>query len=476
MPPPSPRQPRPRSRTRLLYAAAAADPGTTDSPPSLRCSRHLHTGCDICVEAKSPSRSNSHRRGNSFGTDRKGPSNTWKTMPGAFTPGRGGGGITGWQDGSGIGSGLLRPGVRGSALRRKALDLDSTTGAGNTKLSKLIPRFIRLSALVAAELGREARGEEEEVGDNGRDKVGESNAGPGVVNPSTSGRNDSTNWNAGGPPSPVTPKLQLQTRMYEKALRPSLEWYMLLAGLLTRATLEGYLTAGWSGLQAIQCLLLVGLGLNGNAGWIEEDEDKNEFADMDPDELPNLVDAIKVLFPALRDGGLSQKGKEEEEYEVEMFERLSRFYDIPASTPDCSSHLEDLAWQYPAEPVERSAVRFCEAIARWRGKPELETKPSINPMIQTSVDDTTQGPVMNIDSLVHSNPTSPTNGINSSAAEGSRRGRMIKRPSIDVYFLQSGVQQRRDSVSWNRGNNKRYRDPLDDGGGGSQERSKRVYA
>ena len=35
--------------------------------------------------------------------------------------------------------------------------------------------------------------------------------------------------------------------------------------------------------------------------------------------------------------------------------------------------MENLAWQYPAEPVERSAVRFCEAIARWRGKPELET-------------------------------------------------------------------------------------------------------
>lgn len=35
--------------------------------------------------------------------------------------------------------------------------------------------------------------------------------------------------------------------------------------------------------------------------------------------------------------------------------------------------MEDLAWQYPAEPVERAAVRFCEAIARWHGKPELET-------------------------------------------------------------------------------------------------------
>lgn len=35
--------------------------------------------------------------------------------------------------------------------------------------------------------------------------------------------------------------------------------------------------------------------------------------------------------------------------------------------------MEDLAWHYPAEPIERATVRFCEAIAKWRGKPELET-------------------------------------------------------------------------------------------------------
>ena len=35
--------------------------------------------------------------------------------------------------------------------------------------------------------------------------------------------------------------------------------------------------------------------------------------------------------------------------------------------------MEDLAWRHPTEPVERAALRFCEAIARWRGKPELET-------------------------------------------------------------------------------------------------------
>jgi hypothetical protein len=62
-----------------------------------------------------------------------------------------------------------------------------------------------------------------------------------------------------------------------------------------------------------------------------------------------------------------------------------QFYDIPQSTPDLSTHMEDLAWQYPAEPVERAAVRFCEAIEKWRGKPELETVgpsllPSFNPI------------------------------------------------------------------------------------------------
>ena len=311
MPPPPRRRPRARSRTRRLYAAGA-HPSTANSAPSSRCPRHLHTGCDICVEAKSPSRrkgSSTHGRSNSFGDDRKGASDTWRAMPSGRS---GGGGITGWQDGSGIGSGLLLPGMRGSALRRKTREIDSTTGAGDTKLSKLIPRFIKLSALVAAELGREARGEEEEVGDSGRDKVRES-SGP-------------ANWNLGAPPSPMTPRIQLQTRMFENALRPSLEWYMLLAGLLTRAVLEGYLTAGWSGLQAIQCLLLVGLGLNSNPGIMEEEEEEAEFADMDPDELPNLVDAVKVLFPALRDGGggLSPKGREEEEYEAEMLERLSK--------------------------------------------------------------------------------------------------------------------------------------------------------
>ena len=350
----------PSSRTRSLYAVGA-DPRTANSPPSLRCPRHLHTGCEICVEAKSPAparqsgSSSRAGRATGFGSDRHG-ANSWKAMPGGVGPG--GGGITGWQDGSGIGAGLLRPGVRGSALRRKVLESDPKTGSGNTKLSKLIPRFIRLSALVAAELGRESRGEEDESedgGNGGRPRSGSSVASasgstsaPGATAGGGSGQNEPGTWNTPGasgsspfpvPSSPLMRRTSLQSQaqdratMYEFALRPSLEWYMLLAGLLTRAVLEGYLAGGWKGTPAVQCLLLVGLGINENAGRKDEEEesdlddpadDPEEFAAFDPDELPNLVEAVKILFPSLRDSSAGQKGRAEEEYEIEMLERLQK--------------------------------------------------------------------------------------------------------------------------------------------------------
>ena len=268
-------------------------------------------------------------------------------MPGGVGPG--GGGITGWQDGSGIGAGLLRPGVRGSALRRKVLESDPKTGSGNTKLSKLIPRFIRLSALVAAELGRESRGEEDESedgGNGGRPRSGSSVASasgstsaPGATAGGGSGQNEPGSGSSPFPvpSSPLMRRTSLQSQaqdratMYEFALRPSLEWYMLLAGLLTRAVLEGYLTGGWKGTPAVQCLLLVGLGINENAGRKDEEEesddpadDPEEFAAFDPDELPNLVEAVKILFPSLRDSSAGQKSKAEEEYEMEMLERLQK--------------------------------------------------------------------------------------------------------------------------------------------------------
>jgi hypothetical protein len=49
-----------------------------------------------------------------------------------------------------------------------------------------------------------------------------------------------------------------------------------------------------------------------------------------------------------------------------------QFLDIRSGTRDLTRHLEDLSSQYPVKLVERACLRFCEALARWRGKPELE--------------------------------------------------------------------------------------------------------
>lgn len=183
--------------------------------------------------------------------------------------------------------------------------------------------------------------------------------------------------------------------MYANALRPSREWYMLLIGLLTRAALEGYLTGGWRGTDAVDCLLTVGLGMSDIKDPLAGDKSEvgDEFEWFDPDGFPGLREAAKIIFPALQSSrsGYGRREGAEAEYEKEVSERLRRvssinhlqeeptliiemqFYNIPTNTPDLSTHMEDLAWHYPAEPVERAAVRYCEAVAKWRGKPELET-------------------------------------------------------------------------------------------------------
>ncbi|KAF8269914.1 hypothetical protein EI94DRAFT_1771079 [Lactarius quietus] len=330
----------PRSRARDIFAVGV-DRSASHSPSSARCARHLHRACEICVVPvrTAPARTRSDRRAN-------------ERTPAAL--------ISGFSEGAGIGSGLSSPGLGGSLLRRGIPPLDEprgAPGAKNTQLAELIPRFLRLSALVALELGRE---------------VGSAANAEGVG---------------------------------VKALVPTSEWYLLLAGLLTCAVLEGYLTAGWTGLVPVQVLLGVGLGsaVIPEASPLTANDDYDEFL---PDDMPDLPHAVGVLFPSWsankgprRDmaggaswgsdfagssgSGSSNRGRQggdarvigeegEAEFSHEMSQRVARFLDVPAGTPDLLTHLEDLAWRYPAEPVERAALRFCEAVARWRGKPELE--------------------------------------------------------------------------------------------------------
>ncbi|KAF5389070.1 hypothetical protein D9757_004997 [Collybiopsis confluens] len=522
------------SRVSTLYLDGA-DPETANSPPAFRCPRHLHTGCEICVEAKEPfsvkgaggkgkarertvssantSVASTPTPGSSFAAPSWPSTSSSSVGLGTFSSQRvtpvgiapDGGGISGYQDPSiaggysgGVGEGLLKPAINGSALRRRTLapytqrslrggaetEADST-GTGYTKLSELLSRFLRLSALVSTELGREVKeGREGKDVDETRTTIsGGSTTKQGVGG----GRGSSESY----------------------TLPPSREWYHLVAGILTRATLQGYLTAGWRGVNALECLMGVGLGIdlehtvrrapgstpttspannNGDDRFTETGtdsqrevspsssvdnqevdaepdmltEDEDLFKQFNPDELPSLAQAVAILFPSLGldwdldmdendDEGSEQRvsrmfprqrkkqpSAAEAEFANEMNERLRQFLEIPESTPDLSTHMEDLAWQYPAEPMERAATRFLEAVAGWRGKPELESpqykkKPPRTWPSASSLNGTigSSAPPIPLESLVHSNPTTPTMTYSIPTQAPPK----LKRPSIDLYFM-----------------------------------------
>lgn len=419
------------SRARGMYMGGA-DHSTASSSPGLRCSRHLHAGCEVCVVAKHSSKAPGVTgRGRvismASGSTTLGSKSAVQTPHMNFGKSMWGshGGVTGWQDGSGIGTGLAQPGIHGSVLRRKSKwsiaesDHDhaghTNLAAGNPRLWELIPRFLRLSALVSVELGREL-GEE-------------------PYNAPESEYAQGRTADEASMPTPTSPSPSPSRRPRSEAevppLQPSRDWYMLLAGLLTRAALEGYLTAGWRGADATECLLSVGRGTNDNVE-ISEEEDLGdpEFEWFDPDDLPGLKEATRILFPSLR--GISNSmtfGRDNAEgaFHLEMETRCRRFFDIPQQTPDLVTHMEDLAWHYPAEPVERAALRFCEAVAKWRGKPELESYKK-NPKEQAF-----QGVGnMTMESFVHSNPTSPT-ATGFTTQHGVSKS--PRRPSIEKYFI-----------------------------------------
>lgn len=304
---------RPPARTQAIYAKGV----DFSSTPTSRCSRHLYTACTVCAPPASRPQQSS-RTSSAFAT---------------------GGGVTGWQDGGGIGSGLAKPDAHGNLLRRDSGD--------STNMVELLTRFLRLSALVAMELGSEAiDGMSSVGGDNLTTTWGDQQhqeASP----TKDKGRATSSVPSVRSPPSaPSSPvgarssrealKQSERERLQFLALRPSRDWYMLCAGLITRAVLEGYMTCGWTGLCALETLMKVGLGMgSGNVkdenGEDVEEEGGDQFSEFDPDDFPTLLESVKVLFPSLRhevqSPGRTLKDEAEVEYGVEMEDLLDRVSD-----------------------------------------------------------------------------------------------------------------------------------------------------
>ncbi|KAJ7471564.1 hypothetical protein B0H11DRAFT_2283228 [Mycena galericulata] len=457
--------PVPSSLTRALYMAGA-DPSTANSPPAFRCPRHLHTGCEICVEA------NSIRVVRAAGRERR--SGRRRSFESGGTGGRGavlegdawwgeprGRGITGWQTGAGLGRAGRSPRARvrccagdegrmGTWRARRG----GVHGCGNNE----------------ARWGARRVGEEEEPASPVEDK--EDGEGDGEESSTSPASTERGGWEGAPPdlellPPPATPVLPL---------RPSRRVVLLLAGLLTRAVLEGYLTAGWRGPDAVDCLLKVGLGMRTEsmgAGAPPKETLAEEFAEFDPT-TTEPAGRRRMLFPALRDGRLTNKGLAEEEFEMEMETRLRRFYDIPQSTPDLSTHMEDLAWQYPPSPS--SAPRCASARQSKNGAANPSSKPSYKKKPPSSVRaDTPSSASMAIDTLVHhGSPATSTPGTVASVP-GSMSApppvhtmhvpRSTRKPSIEVYFPQP-FPQRRHAWNANRAGNKRMRSE-DDGGEGA---------
>ncbi|KAG9104356.1 hypothetical protein FRC06_003402 [Ceratobasidium sp. 370] len=357
--------------------------------------------------------------------------------------------------------------------------MDSVAGG---RLTALISRFLRLSALVAIELGREARGEEDGIrGASSRSAMSPPpvkipNAGPYLPASSGSSTDESDDEMAEPPKNgerkrakvgsfsaasgrPIAGSLRAGGKLKARAstsnvrpvssngrttptpappdarpssisdlslhARPTRVWYALLCGLVTRACLEGYLMRGWRGTMGAEVLFRLGVrpedgpSYNGpigvdiistgggnrptfnGASRTPSATDERELAayearekalaDMyDPDEMPTLAEAGRILFN--RESG----GEEESEWEREVRNRFVEFTSVPHDAPGLGAHLEGIADRFPAEPVERAALRFCESVARWRGKPELETykKPAAAPA-------SSPGPSIPIDQLIN---------------------------------------------------------------------------
>ena len=322
MPPPPPKVFRAVGRSRDLYNAGiyvpptrsgVAGPSSSTSRPR-RCPHHLTYACppsSLCVSslrAKSPARTSKSRTRSS------------------------------------IGAGLSSS---GPPLRRAAFD--GRHAGKDARMTDLLLRFLRLSALLAVELGSEAKGEEEGVEEVAKLGLGKRKESVGRARSNSFlGPNNEPVPSSGGSNGSYEDSDDDATstgrRGSRVSARPTKLWYQLLAGLLTRSALQGYLVKGWKGTDPVEVLLGVGIGgtpppataIDGQAkgarptAAVEEDdeEDDEEEKEYEPDDMPDLTETWHILFGFNADsqaaGAFENSSREAlEEYERIMAERMS---------------------------------------------------------------------------------------------------------------------------------------------------------
>src|SRR5258706_5948712 len=136
---------------------------------------------------------------------------------------------------------------------------------------------------------------------------------------------------------------------YHRRAGPTREWYALLAGLLTRAVLEGYLLKGWEGTWAAETLLGLGLsdGFRGEKLGKKAASDILEFVEgelptvneLDPDGLPSVLEAARILFDEhcamVKENGETVELTAQKEFALEMHKRMDEVCCTFCVLPPC---------------------------------------------------------------------------------------------------------------------------------------------
>lgn len=258
-----------------------------------------------------------------------------------------------------IGSGLSRDRA-GKSFRHflgQEEERDRSDGPMKSHVAELVPHFLKLSALIVTELGRDKEEPENtptedaraadiemleyldegtftETSTSSSPRLFSSENGGETTRPTTMENGMETDEDNFGSPVKENANEKLQQ------FRPSRLWLALLAALLTEAVLEGYTLKEWKGTQAAEILLSIGCTNSeqgkGDKGkkrpkvkslfsWMSnEDTPTSSTTQSRQNEMNSIVEAAEVLFGSLdpKDSNVHMK-----EYQKVMGARLEEVCD-----------------------------------------------------------------------------------------------------------------------------------------------------
>ncbi|EIM22603.1 hypothetical protein WALSEDRAFT_59850 [Wallemia mellicola CBS 633.66] len=141
---------------------------------------------------------------------------------------------------------------------------------------------------------------------------------------------------------------------FKEHSKPSKDWYLLLADLLTFSTIQGYKKSFWKGTKPVEIIMSLGKPTYRN----------NDRNSIDPDSLPSFSDSLEALFTNSQDDDRMQ-------FDKIMSDRLSDFLTIEADCKDLSQHFDYLENKYNKAQFERSMMQFLDDFNIWLGVAEL---------------------------------------------------------------------------------------------------------